>query len=163
MLLIEHNQEGAVGVVLTRPSMVPLESLLEGWERLATQPEVLFHGGPVGTDGALALGRIASPADPPAGWRPIEGLGGLLGLVDLDSPSEIADTQVRDLRVFAGYAGWGADQLASEIADGAWYVVPGLPGDVFSDHPDDLRRTILRRQPGELAWISTRPADPILN
>lgn len=163
VLLIEHNHEGAVGVVLTRPSMVPLETVLDGWDAVATQPEVLFRGGPVGTDGALALGRIASPADPPVGWRPISGLGGLLGLVDLDGPSEQVGTQVRDLRVFAGYAGWGAEQLEAEIAEGSWYVVPGLPGDVFSDHPDGLRRAVLRRQPGELAWASTRPADPVQN
>ena len=67
------------------------------------------------------------------------------------------------LRIFAGYAGWGAGQLDDEIAEGSWYVVPGHDDDVFREETTELRREVMRRQPGELAWHSTRPADPDLN
>ncbi|MCB0907856.1 MAG: YqgE/AlgH family protein, partial [Nocardioidaceae bacterium] len=67
------------------------------------------------------------------------------------------------LRIFAGYAGWGAGQLQGEIEEGSWYVVPGDSLDVFRVDPSDLWRDVLRRQPGELAWHSTRPYDPNLN
>jgi putative transcriptional regulator len=67
------------------------------------------------------------------------------------------------LRVFAGYAGWGVGQLAAEIEEGSWYVVDSLPSDVFHTRSGDLWRDVLRRQPGELAWVATMPADPALN
>ncbi len=65
--------------------------------------------------------------------------------------------------MFAGYAGWGAGQLEAEIAEGSWYVVPALTADLFREDTTTLRRDVLRRQPGELAWVSTRPADPMQN
>ena len=67
------------------------------------------------------------------------------------------------LRIFAGYAGWGEGQLEAEVEEGSWYVVAAQAPDVFRLDPSDLRRDVLRRQPGQLAWHSTRPADPELN
>ena len=80
---------------------------------------------------------------------------GALGLVDLDTPVELVTGSLAGMRIFAGYAGWGADQLEAEIEEGSWYVVPGEAPDVFRDDPADLWRDVLRRQPGELAWHST--------
>ena len=67
------------------------------------------------------------------------------------------------MRIFAGYAGWGDGQLESEIDEGSWYVVPALATDPFSGDPQRLWMQVLRRQPGELAWVSTRPADATQN
>ena len=61
------------------------------------------------------------------------------------------------MRVFRGYAGWGPGQLEGEIEAGAWLVLDSEPGDVFSDDPDELWRTVLRRQPGRLAWLADAP------
>ena len=98
------------------------------------------------------------------GFRPLdEALEGRVGLVDLDTPVELVGDSLAGLRIFAGYAGWGAEQLAAEIEEGSWYVVPGEVPDVFRTDPTDLKRDVLRRQPGELAWHSTRPVDPELN
>jgi putative transcriptional regulator len=96
----------------------------------------------------------------PVGFREVTGQ---LGLVDLDTPVELLDGSFDGMRIFAGYAGWGSGQLDDEIAEGSWYVVPSLPLDAFRDDPADLWRDVLRRQPGELAWHSTRPVDPELN
>ena len=78
-------------------------------------------------------------------------------------PIELVTGSLAGMRIFAGYAGWGADQLAEEIDEGSWYVVPGEAVDVFRLDPAELWRDVLRRQPGELAWHSTRPVDPELN
>jgi putative transcriptional regulator len=96
----------------------------------------------------------------PVGFREVVGQ---LGLVDLDTPVELLDGSLEGLRIFAGYAGWGAEQLVAEIAEGSWYVVPAQAPDVFRIDPTELWRDVLRRQPGELAWHATRPADPGLN
>ncbi len=94
------------------------------------------------------------------GFRAVEGR---LGLLDLDTPVELLEGSLDGLRIFAGYAGWGAGQLDGEVEEGSWYVVPAQEPDVFRLDPATLWRDVLRRQPGELAWHSTRPLDPELN
>jgi putative transcriptional regulator len=118
----------------------------------------------VSVEGALAVARLRDPADAPVGSRALDdALDGVIGLVDLDTPVELVADSLSGLRIFAGYAGWGAEQLAEEIEEGSWYVVPGEIRDVFRVDPTELKRDVLRRQPGELAWHSTRPVDPDLN
>ncbi len=160
VLVLDADESGALGVILNRPSQVPVAAVLESWADVVADPDVLFHGGPVSTDGALAVAVLADPEDTPVGWRATYGA---VGLIDLDSPVELVDGTVRAMRVFAGYAGWGAEQLVEEIAEGSWYVVASELDDVFRADVEDLRRRVLRRQPGELAWASTRPADPLMN
>ena len=163
VLLLDADEDGAIGVVLNRPSPVAVGDVLEGWEPVVAEPEVLFQGGPVGTDGALAVALLdggLGGGEAPVGFRPV--LGGL-GILDLDTPVELVAGTLGGLRIFAGYAGWGAGQLEGEVEEGAWYVVPSVETDAFRDDVADLWRDVLRRQPGELAWASTRPVDPDLN
>lgn len=160
ILLLDVDADGALGVVLNRPTAVPVVEVLGDWSGVVAEPHVLFHGGPVSTEGALAVGLLRDLDDVPVGFREVSGH---LGLVDLDTPVELIDGGLAGVRIFAGYAGWGADQLAGEIAEGSWYVVPGEAPDVFRGDPTDLWRDVMRRQPGDLAWHSTRPVDPELN
>lgn len=160
VLLLDVDESGALGVVLNRPSPVPVAEVLAGWSDVVAEPEVLFRGGPVSTDGALGVGLLRAEEDVPVGFREV---AGRLGLVDLDTPVELVDGSLDGMRIFAGYAGWGAGQLDAEITEGSWYVVAGQEPDVFRLDPTDLWRDVLRRQPGQLAWHSTRPADPDLN
>ena len=160
VLLLDVDDDGALGVVLNRPSMVPVADVLSGWSDVVVEPGVLFHGGPVSTEGALAIALLRTRDDVPVGFKEVVGQ---LGLVDLDTPVELLDGSLEGLRIFAGYAGWGAEQLVGEIDEGSWYVVPAQALDVFRIDPDELWRDVLRRQPGELAWHSTRPVDPGLN
>ncbi|MCU0265010.1 MAG: YqgE/AlgH family protein [Actinomycetia bacterium] len=157
VFLLEAAADGAVGVVLNRPSTVPVDTVLPGWAAAVTGHGVLHQGGPVGLEGALG---VALAAEGSAGFRPV--LGGV-GLLDLDTPQELVAGSLRALRVFAGYSGWGAGQLEDELAEGAWYVVDALPGDVFTDDPAGLWRAVLRRQGGDLALVSTWTDDPDLN
>jgi putative transcriptional regulator len=159
VLLLDTGESGALGVVLNRPTELDVADVLEPWADLVTSPSVLFQGGPVETDAALAVATVAADDDP-VGWRRVFGS---TGLVDLDAPVEILASAVSAIRIFAGYAGWGAGQLEAEIEEGAWYVVPAEPRDPFLDDPDRLWGSVLRRQGGQLALLATMPAEPGLN
>jgi putative transcriptional regulator len=163
VLLLDHDESGSLGVVLNRPSPVPVSDVLAGWGDLAAEPDVLFHGGPVSTDSALAVAAVPlgePPEGDPVGFRR---LFDNTGIVDLDTPTELLSDAIVRLRVFAGYAGWGDGQLLAEIEEGSWYVVPLDADDLFGADPELLWASVLRRQPGELAWVSTRPTDPTMN
>lgn len=169
VLVLDHDDEGSLGVVLNRPSPVPVAEVLPGWDEVLSGPDVLFQGGPVATDSALAVAGLRAVAggvggvgtdEEPVGFRR---LFGHTGIVDLDTPAEILTPALSRMRVFAGYAGWGSGQLAAEVEEGSWYVVPSEPADLFADTPERLWARVLRRQPGELAWVSTAPLDPRMN
>lgn len=160
VLILDVDDGGALGVVLNRPSAVAVAEVLGGWSGAATAPDVLFQGGPVGKDSALAVALLRDADEEPLGFKAV--YGGL-GLVDLDTPVELLADRLVGLRIFAGYAGWAPGQLEAEIEEGSWYVVDGQAADAFLADTTGLWRDVMRRQPGELAWHSTRPADPDLN
>ena len=163
VLVLDAGGQGAFGVVLNRPTALPVAAVLDAWSEVVAEPDVLFQGGPVETDGAVAVAlRRTDPAAEPevVGLREVVDR---LVLLDLDTPVELVSDELDGLRIFAGYAGWGADQLEREIEEGCWYVVPGTASDVFRVDTATLRRDVLRRQPGDLAWHSTRPVDPEVN
>ncbi|MFC4913162.1 YqgE/AlgH family protein [Actinomadura gamaensis] len=165
VLVVEHDGDGGtLGVVLNRPTEVPVDRVLPPWAELVTVPSVVFQGGPVALDNALALARLPGE-DEPLGWRALDGDPSVarVGLVDLDAPPALLAPELLQLRVFAGYAGWGAGQLLGEIEDGAWYLVSAEAGDVFAAEPERLWQQVLRRQAGDLAFVSTFPDDPTLN
>lgn len=162
VLLLDHDEEGSLGVVLNRPTPVDVGAVLEAWAQLAGAPAVVFQGGPVALDSALALAVVPGeqPTEELLGWRRVHGA---IGLVDLEAPPELLASELGSLRVFAGYAGWGPGQLEDELLDGAWYVVESEPGDVSAPDPARLWRSVLRRQRGELAMVATYPDDPSMN
>src|SRR5215475_7488805 len=155
VLIVEDSQvEGTLGVVLNRPTEVPLDQVLEPWTALVSGPQVVFRGGPISPNSALALALAQGSAEP-VGWRSLTGSPAMarLGLVDLGAPPELLAAGISSMRVFAGYAGWATGQLRDEIDEGAWYVLPGTPGDAFATEPELLWREVLRRQGGELALV----------
>lgn len=158
VLLLEHDAGGALGVVLNRPTPLGVSEVLRPWAELAGQPGVVFQGGPVALDAALALAVV--PGAGPLGWRRVHGS---IGVVDLDAPPEVLAAEVGSLRVFAGYAGWGGGQLEEELEEGSWYLVHSEPGDICAPDPEGLWRGVLRRQHGSLAMLATYPDDPSLN
>jgi putative transcriptional regulator len=160
VLILDVDPEGTVGVVINRPSDVAVDDVLSPWGALVTDPDRLFIGGPVSQEGALAVAALRPETVAPPGFRAVSGA---LGILDLDTPcDEVADA-LGGLRIFVGYAGWSAGQLQREIEEGSWYVVPGETPDAFRQDTTHLWRDVLRRQPGDLAWHSTRPLDPELN
>jgi len=168
VLIVEHEDvQGTLGVVLNRPTAIGVGQVLEEWTELASEPSVVFRGGPVAPNSALALALIPGipGRDEPAGWRALDGAPALarLGLLDLDTPPQLLTSVITSLRVYAGYAGWSPGQLEAEIDQGAWYVLAAQPGDVFAAEPELLWRQVLRRQDGDLAFLATYPDDPTMN
>jgi putative transcriptional regulator len=160
VLVLDHNDEGALGIVVNRPLGVDVSAVLPVWQPYATAPGQLFQGGPVALDSALGVVAVPGDDEEPIGVKRIMGS---LGLVDLDIPPQVIAGGVAGLRIFAGYAGWGSGQLEREITEGAWYVVDAEPRDPFTDAPQLLWRQVLRRQRGDLAFVSTYPEDPTMN
>jgi putative transcriptional regulator len=160
VLMLDHNDEGALGIVVNRPLEVDVSAVLPAWQPHVTAPGRLFKGGPVALDSALGVVVVPGDDSEPVGVKRIIGA---LGLVDLDTPPEVVTGGVAGLRIFAGYAGWGVGQLEGEIDEGAWYVVDAEARDPFSDQPERLWSQVLRRQRGDLAFMSTYPQDPAQN
>jgi putative transcriptional regulator len=154
VFMMEHSTDGAVGVVLNRPTEMTSIDGLDRWCDLLTPPAVVFDGGPVQPDALIALAEVRDPSDD--GWSPI--LAGI-GSVDLALDPFAVATEIIELRIFHGYAGWGGGQLDGELAAGAWMVFDAERGDVFGESPAGLWRTVLRRQPGRVAWLANAPDD----
>ena len=161
VLVLDHDDDGALGVVLDRPSDLVVEEVLPAWADVVDPPANLFAGGPVSTGSALGVAVLApDTAAAPLGWRRVFGDTGLL---DLDTPMEVLADAIAGLRIFAGYSGWSPGQLEAEVAEGAWFVVPAEPSDLLTANPQLLWGAVLRRQGGRLALLATFPADPMQN
>ena len=163
--VLEHHDEGALGLVLNRPSLEELGDALQPWSEMQSDPSLVFVGGPVEPDALIAIARVREPLAEPSGEdddpgdRHLAPLTGDLASADLAAdPLDVA-ASISALRVFRGYAGWGPGQLDGEIEAGAWLVLDPEPSDLFTDAPDDLWRVVLRRQPGRLAWLAGAPDD----
>ena len=155
VLVVEHDDDGALGLVLNRPSRTPVAEVLPSWHDLAFDPPVVFVGGPVDGSAAICLGSCR----PGATSEAIQPVSPTLGVVDLDSDPALLTHDVAYVRVYAGYAGWGAGQLDEEVDAGGWFVVDALPADPFTTTPATMWRAVLRRQPNRLAVFSTYPED----
>jgi putative transcriptional regulator len=151
VLVIEHTDEGAMGVALNRPSETPVAEAVPQLADLADPGEVVHAGGPVSPTSVVAIGEFDDPE------QAARVLIGDVGLIDPDSP----DPALRRLRVFAGYAGWGPGQLDAELEEEAWIVEPATPADPFMD--EDLWPLALQRKGGPYTLLATMPADPSQN
>ncbi len=159
VLLAEHTEEGAMGVVLNREADVTVGEAVPGLAYLAGGDDAIVHvGGPVSANAVTVLAQFADPEraalliDEDVGFVPAEAADG----------EDLSGAVVRS-RVFAGHAGWGAGQLEAEMEEESWIVEELHREDLFTQDPDALWATILRRKGGTYALIATMPADPSLN
>ncbi|MGH3777173.1 MAG: YqgE/AlgH family protein [Pseudonocardiaceae bacterium] len=162
VLVIDHRAAGTLGVVLNRPSDVPVREVLPLWGPHASVPQALYVGGPMQQRAALCVAALPAGVDAEHTEGVIK-VRGSLALVQLDADPDLMAPRLRGLRVFAGYSGWDEGQLAGEINRGDWIVVPALPDDVLAPPGTDLWGRALRRQGMPLALLATYPADPVLN
>jgi len=156
VLVTEHTDEGAAGLVLNRPSPAEVAELVPQLEPLVEDGEQVWLGGPVQQDAVLVLGEFVDPDDAAVP------LFGALGFPSLDAPDEVVPATTRR-RVFAGYAGWGAGQLEDELAREDWIVEPALADDAFTETPDALWSDVLRRKGGVYELVARMPEDPSVN
>jgi len=151
VLVVEHSEEGAMGLVLNRPTESEVVEVVPSLSGMVDQDERVHEGGPVQPDSVIVLGDFKQPDQ--AGAQ----LEGTLGLLDPDKP----EADLRRARVFAGYAGWGPGQLDMELEAEAWIVEDAAIDDPFAE--DDLWSSALARKGGEYAILASMPADPSLN
>jgi putative transcriptional regulator len=155
VLVVEHDSEGALGLVLNRPTSTEVGEHLPDLTPLTVSPPVFFMGGPVSIGGLLALGRRQLGAE----GRNVAPIDGPLVMVD---PEALVNGEVEGIdavRLYTGYSGWSAGQLDAELASGAWHVVQALPDDVLCVEPEALWRSVMRRQGGRLASQGLYPDD----
>ena len=149
VLILRHDEDGAMGVVLNRPSAERAEAYLPEWAEQLEPEATVFVGGPVQPEVAIGFSRPFELSQPDT------------GLVDLTTSGD--DYSNGPIRVFAGYAGWGPEQLEAELEESAWIVLPPDWGDLFCEDPERLWSQVLARQGGRLAMLATFPPDLSLN
>jgi putative transcriptional regulator len=156
VLIGEHSDEGAMGVVLNRPTGATVVEAVPELEALVNGADVVHVGGPVQPSAIVVLADFVEPER--AASLVVESVGFLPAEVEPDELGELRQT-----RVFAGYAGWGPQQLDGELDEGSWIVEPALPEDVFTTTPDELWSDVLRRKGGPFSVLALMPLDPSLN
>ncbi len=157
VLMLEHTDEGAMGLVLNRTYDAVAEEVVPYWAERLKPPGTLHCGGPVSEESVVGLGRV--PTDGADGVAPLVGPVGVLDLYR--QPEELPG--VDSVRLFSGYAGWEAGQLEAELAVGGWIVVDAEPDDALTDDPMGLWRRVLGRQPGLISLLADYPEDPAAN
>jgi putative transcriptional regulator len=157
VLIGVHGDEGAMGVVLNRPSEVTVGEAAPQLEETVDESERVFVGGPVQPSSIVFLAEFLDPE--PAGVLVLGRIGFPAPDAELDELSRVTGR----VRVFAGFAGWGEGQLESEIADGDWIAHAALPEDVFTELPEQLWSSVLTRMGGSYALIARMPTDPSVN
>ena len=158
VLVLEHDNDHTLGVVLNRRSDVALANVMPGWEELAAKPQAVHIGGPVSPESAVGLGVSKAGVDISSSPH-LNRLANRLVLLDLNATPEDLTPVVEAIRIFAGYAEWAPGQLDDEILRGDWFVTPALPSDVVASAGADLWGDVMRRQPMPLPLFATFPAN----
>jgi putative transcriptional regulator len=161
VLVLDHGAHGALGVVLNRPTGLPVDEILDTWhdEAEAVPPGVVFKGGPVSPDAVIGLARTEARAAEVPSRLILDGVG----TVDLAVAPGDQPLTVDGVRMFAGYAGWSPTQLEAELGEGAWIVVEAFAADVFTASAEALWHDVLQRQGGDVALLAAYPPHPSVN
>jgi putative transcriptional regulator len=157
VLIGEHTDEGAMGLVLNRPSPASVSEAVPDLEALVDPLAPVFVGGPVRPSAVLVLAEWEDPD--------LAGLlvGERIGFLPAEGEFETLEQATSRARVFAGYAGWGPGQLEDEVERSDWVVAPVDEDDVFGEDPEELWPAVLERLGGRFALLARMPADPSLN
>ena len=155
VLVGEHTEEGALGVVLNRTSDTPVAEALPELAVLAEGMGTVHVGGPV-QPSAVVVADFAEVEQ--AESLVVDSVGFLPAEIEPDALGEL-----RRARVYVGYTGWGPGQLDEELEDGSWIVEPAQPDDVFTNDPEGLWSDVLRRKGGPFTLLAAMPPDPSQN
>ncbi len=155
VLIVEHSDEGALGLVLNRPSETTVADAVPELGEVIDEDELLYIGGPVQPAAVIVLARFEDASD-----------SMLVAFDDvgvLGTTSESETAGLIEARGFVGHAGWGAGQLDDEIERGDWIVEPARRSDAFSEEPRELWGSVLTRKGGSYALVARMPPDPSSN
>ena len=157
VLIAEHGDDGAMGVVLNRASEVEVSEAAPALADLVESAERVHAGGPVQPTAVIVVAEFDDPEQ--AATLVVD----RVGFVSADADFDTLGADVARVRVFAGMAGWAPGQLEAEIERDDWIVEPATAENVFADDPDDLWSSVLVRKGGQYALVARMPADPSLN
>lgn len=157
VLIGVHSSDGAMGVVLNRPSELTVAEAAPALEEAVGDADRIYVGGPVQPSSIVFLAEFHDPT--PAGLLVL----GRIGFPTPDAEIDELSRATERARVFAGFAGWSEGQLEAEIDSGDWIAQAALPGDVFTDAPEQLWSDVLMRKGGSYALVARMPPDPSLN
>jgi putative transcriptional regulator len=154
VLVADHGDEGAMGVILNRPSGMTVSDAAPELEPLIGPDAPIYAGGPVQPTSGVVLAEVSEADESVFGDIVlVPGLGELADVID----------GAGNVRVFAGYAGWGPGQLDDELGRDDWIIAPAQASDVFSEEPEALWGTVLERKGGQYALLARMPEDPSQN
>jgi putative transcriptional regulator len=154
LLIAEHNDDGAMGVILNRPSDATVAEAAPELEPMVGGEVTIFAGGPVQPTAGVVLAEVTEAGDPV--------FGDVVLVPGIEELADVVDGAGR-IRVFAGYAGWGAGQLEEELERDDWIVDPAVADDVFADDPEALWASVLTRKGGQYALVARMPENPSMN
>jgi len=161
VLMLEHGEEGALGVIVNRPTEVAVATVVPDLSDVAEPRDLLFAGGPVQRNAVLFLHRPLEPDAPQLIPGVCIGQSASL-LVELAGATPASGPHPL-FRVYHGYAGWSAGQLEGELALDSWLVAPATAELVFSELPGQLWRRCMRELGPHHALLAEEPEDPSLN
>lgn len=156
VLVIEHSDEGALGLVLNRSSESTVGDVAPELESVVDPGSAVFVGGPVHPSGVIVLARFEHPGE--SALLSFEDVGVLRAENSLDDPPDLLTA-----RAFAGHSGWGPGQLDAELEQGDWILEPATAGDAFCADPEELWSEVLARKGGSYSLVARMPPDPSLN
>ncbi len=157
VLIGPHDEQGALGLVLNRPSEVQVRDVVGDLGPLSGEADRLFVGGPVAPGAVVVLAEFSDPS------LAAMSINGDIGLPSMSADPERLAAGVRHSRCFAGHAGWGAGQLDAELAEESWFIEPLVASDLWLEPDQDLWGTLMLRRGGEYALLARMPMDPTLN
>jgi len=157
ILLCEYSEDGALGVVLNRPTELAVSTLIDGFQGV-TGGERVYAGGPVAKNGMLILCRSDLYCD---GHSVFDGVFVPKDLEKIKAPGALGD--YGEIRCYLGYAGWTSGQLETELEEGAWEILPSDSTLIFDVDPSILWSQMMRRLGNKWAFYATMPLDPSLN
>ena len=157
MLVVEHSDEGALGLVLNRPSESTVGEAVPQLVTVADPEDEVLVGGPVGQEAVIVLADFDDPNE--AALIAFDNVGVMAGGGEDDELGQ----GVRRARVFAGHSGWGPGQLDGELERGDWILEPARYDDAFTAEPTGLWTDVLSRKGGSYALVARMPVDPTLN
>jgi putative transcriptional regulator len=156
ILITEHNEDGAMGIVLNRPAGAAVEDVAPELAAVTGDGPV-FIGGPVQPQALVVLAEFSDPEA--AAWIVVADVG----FVAAEADRNDLERAIRRGRVYAGYSGWGEGQLEAELDEDSWIVEPPLPAELFPEDPESLWNDVLARKGGQYALIARMPEDPSVN
>ena len=157
VLIAEHNDDGAMGLILNRRSETPVSDAVPDLAEIVDGDEMMLVGGPVQSQSVIVVAEFDDPEE--AAALIFDDVGLAAAVDDVDA----LPGHTRRARVFAGYAGWGPGQLEAELEREDWITEPAQRDDLFVTDSNALWGSVLERKGGPYALLARMPADPSVN